>query len=171
MVDVSFDALVDAHAGELLGFLQRMLHDRQEAEDVLQESFLRAYRAFPRLDSNAHHRAWLYRIALNTARSWLGRRRPATLAPEALDDLPEDGPSVEEQQVSRELAAAVRQAVEVLPRQQRAALLLRMYQGLEYSDIGDVLNCTAETARAHVYQAVRKLRGRFATATGRRRVR
>jgi RNA polymerase sigma-70 factor (ECF subfamily) len=162
----SFDGLVSAHAGELLAFLQRMLGDRQEAEDVLQDSFLRAYRAFPRLQSGANHRAWLYRIALNAARTRLARRRTPPLVSDEIDDVAEDQPSAEERQVSVETAAAVRRAVDGLPRRQRAALILRMYQDLEYTAIGEVLGCSAQAARAHVYQAVKKLRARFAVEAG-----
>jgi len=166
VVEISFDGLVEAHAGELLGFLQRMLQDRQEAEDVLQESFLRAYRAFPRLNADAHHRGWLYRIAINTARTQLGRRRPESLPPEALDDLAGEENTPEDQHMQGDLMAAVYQAVEALPQQQRAALLLRMFQGLEYDVVAEALGCNSETARAHVYQAVRKLRSRFAAEPG-----
>ena len=64
-----FEALVDAHSGELFAYLWRMLGDEAQAQDCLQDTFLRAYRAYERLEDSSYLRAWLYKIATNTART------------------------------------------------------------------------------------------------------
>jgi RNA polymerase sigma-70 factor (ECF subfamily) len=76
----SLAELIERHRGELVGYLARMLGDRQEAEDACQEAFVRAHRAFGRLGPDANSRAWLYRIATNTGLN-AARRRGARPAP------------------------------------------------------------------------------------------
>src|SRR6185436_1804336 len=73
-----FEALVDAHSAEIFAYLWRMLRQTADAEDCLQETFLRAYRAYARLNGQANYRAWLYKIATNTARTHLKRRTRST---------------------------------------------------------------------------------------------
>jgi RNA polymerase sigma-70 factor (ECF subfamily) len=154
-----FAELVGRHSRELYVYLWRMLSDEQDAEDCLQEAFLRAYRAYPRMNAEANFRAWLYRIAGNAARTHLRRR------------LQRDGREVElvEQAVlaasateggleRRERLAAVQAAVQGLPAKQQQSLILRKYQGLSYAEIGAALRTSPEAARANVYQALRKLR-------------
>lgn len=157
-----FDELIEQHSAELFRYLWRLLRDADDAQDCLQETYLKAFRAYGRLRSAAHLRAWLYKIATNVARTH-GRRR-ARLAGRTADldaDLglrvqSDGGDSAEENNL-----ALVVQAVNGLPYRQREALMLRKYQGLEYEEIALALGCTPTTARAHVYQAVRKLRMHF----------
>jgi len=82
-----FDILVDAHAAEIYRYLWRMLQNEQDAEDCLQEAFLKSYLAYDRLDESANYRAWLYRIAGNTARTRLsGKLRTGILLSDELAD-------------------------------------------------------------------------------------
>ncbi|MBI3761400.1 MAG: sigma-70 family RNA polymerase sigma factor, partial [Chloroflexi bacterium] len=123
------------------------------------DAFLRAYRAFDRLDSRANHRAWIYRIATNVALTHLKRRARDSARNAPLDpDLLADGPTPGETAVQRETLAAVAAAVERLPAQQRAALILRKYQESSYAEIGEALGCSEDAARANVYQAIKRLR-------------
>ena len=158
-----FEALVTAHSSEIFAYLWRWLHDTADAEDCLQETFLRAYRAYPRLDAGAQHRAWLYKIATNVAHTHGGRRARAAARTVDLDldSLPAPASPLEGVQ-RRQLLRAVRRMVEALPPQQRAALILRQYQGLSYPAVARALNCTEAAARANVYQALQKLRAEFA---------
>jgi RNA polymerase sigma-70 factor (ECF subfamily) len=161
-VGVVFTDLVDRYARELLGYLWRMLGDHQEAEDCLQEVFLRAFRAFDRLEEDSNHRAWLYAIATNTARNQRrDRARRQTRERSSEAEGRDDGPTPEGQLVHKELLAAVKAEVDRLSTRQRAALMMRKYHELEYEEIGAALGCSADTARAHVYQALRKLRRRL----------
>jgi RNA polymerase sigma-70 factor (ECF subfamily) len=154
-----FEELVTAHSGPLYAYLWRLLRNPADAEDSLQDTFLRAFRAYPRTAGHSNHRAWLYRIATNVART---RQKQAVRAAQrtvALEpELAAAGPGVPEQVAERHTLAAVSAAVAALPEQQRAALILRKYQDLEYSEIAAVLNCTEAAARANVYQALKKLR-------------
>ena len=153
----SFTLLAERRRPEILAYLVRMLGNRDDAEDACQETFLRAHAAFGRLDAGANARAWLYRIATNTALNLArGRaRRTSRLVQSDPDTLAGAvGTGAEERADLR----AVAQAVGALPPRQRAALMLRCFQGLDYADIAASVGGTAEAARANVYQAMRKLR-------------
>lgn len=156
-----FEELVEAHSGELFAYLWRLLGDEAEAQDCLQDSMLRAFRAYERAAPD-NLRAWLYKIATNAARTRLasnGRRERRQVA---LDERLAAGEArVEALALQRIGLAQVRAAVHQLPRQQQAALLLRKYQELEYSEVAAALGCSEQAARAHVYQALKKLRKLF----------
>ncbi len=158
-----FDVLVDAHGREIYAYLWRMLQNEQEAEDCLQEAFLKAYLAYERLDGEANYRAWLYRIAGNDARTRLrDRLRTGSLLSEEVQDprLP-----IEQQTHNRVQVEAVREAISALPYKQRESIILRKYQELSYEQIGKVLDTSAESARANVYQGLKKLRAQFEDAS------
>jgi len=154
-----FQVLVEAHAGEIYAYLWRMLQNEQDAEDCLQDAFLKAFLAYDRLDGPANHRAWLYRIAGNTARTRLrARLRTGVLL---LEDLPNSEPPVEQQALNQLQLDEVRVAIETLPYKQRESLILRNYQDLSYEEIGTILDTSVEGARANVYQGLKKLRAQF----------
>jgi len=154
-----FDSLVNAHSAEIFKYLWRLMRETADAEDCLQETFLRAYRAYGRLDPQANCRAWLYKIATNVARTHGKRRAQHIARASALDpDAPHAGPTLSEQIEQQELMRRVARAVEQLPHHQRAALLMRKYQDLDYAAIAEALQCSEEAARANVYQALKKLR-------------
>jgi RNA polymerase sigma-70 factor, ECF subfamily len=151
----SFDGLVRDHQPSVYRFLYRLCcGHRQDAEDLCQETFLRAYRAFGRLDGEANHRAWLCRIAYNSFLNTRRRARPAEL-PEELAAAPDDGGD------RRELIAAIATFVRTLPSKQRAAMILRHVEGRDYDEVARVLGCSEDSARANVFQAVKKVRARF----------
>jgi len=155
------DGLVDRHGRELHVFLWRMLRDDQDAEDCLQETYLRAFRALPRLSPEANTRAWLYAIAANVGRTWLKKRRKETGWEQAQSlrrARPAAGDAPEQLDTLSLLAA-----VDRLPPRQREALILRKYQGLDYAAIAAVQGNSAAAARANVYQALRRLRRLLAT--------
>jgi RNA polymerase sigma-70 factor (ECF subfamily) len=150
-----FDDLVDTHQPAIYRFLYRLcLGHRQDAEDLCQETLLRAYRAYARLDGEANHRAWLYRIAYNAFLNARRRARPTELPDElaAPADEGRDG---------RELVSAIAAFVQTLPPKQRAAMILRHVEGRGYDEVARVLGCSEDSARANVFQAVKKVRARF----------
>ncbi len=156
-----FDVLVERHGDELYAYLWRLLGDEADAQDCLQDSFLRALRAYPALRDTQHLRAWLYKIATNTARSW--QQRAARLARREVE-LPEQlaaGGGVEAAVAQRSQLAVLRSAVQALPPRQQAALMLRKYQELPYGEIATALGCSEAAARANVYQALKTLRQWF----------
>ena len=154
-----FDSLVNAHSAAIFAYLWRMLRDYADAEDGLQDTFLRAYRAYGRLNGHPNPRAWLYRIATNVARTRLKQRGREAVRTAALDpELVAAGPGPAEQASRNALLETIAAAVDALPHHQRAALILRQYQGLSYDQIAAVLECSADSARANVYQGMRKLK-------------
>ncbi len=148
--------LVERHRPEILGYLTRMLGDEHEAQDACQEAFLRAHRAFGRLAAGSNSRAWLYRIATNCALN--ARRGRARKAARLVHVDPDTLPASPAPAVDRERLEAVARAVDMLPPRQRAALMLRQFQGLDYAEIAASLGGNEAAARANVYQAVKKLR-------------
>ena len=162
-----FDELVEQHSGEIFAYVWRMLHDTHDAEDCLQETFLRAFRSYARVRAGSNYRAWLYKIATNTARSqWQKRKRSETHTIDLDPDWQSDEMPVADRVEHSALLIAVREAVEVLPDQQRAALIMRKYQELSYAEIATALECTEAAARANVYQAVKKLQANFVVNEG-----
>lgn len=156
----AFDTVISTHHEEIFRYLRRVVGPGGDAEDLAQETFLRAFRAFSSLAPQANVRAWLFAIATNLAknhfRSESRRRRAygevARSARTAAADAPEAAV------VSREAGALVEGIIGRLPLKQRLAFLQRKLHGLEYEAIGQSLNCSAESARAHVFQALRKIR-------------
>lgn len=150
------------HSGEIHAYLWRLLQDSEDAQDILQETFLRAFRGYGRLNHGERARTWLYRIATRTAYTELRRRKRRWERSEPLgDDHRDDRPAPAAQVEDRELLSRVRSAVEALPTRQQAALMLRKYQGLSYDEVGRALGCSSQAARANVYQAMRRLRAQF----------
>ncbi len=157
-----FDELVEQHSAEIFAYIWRMLRDTRDAEDCLQEAFLRAFRTYGRVQTGTNYRAWLYKIATNTAHShWKRRKRSEAHTTEIDPDRQADEMSVADRVERKALLAAVARAVDALPDQQRAALIMRKYQELSYAEIASALDCTEAAARANVYQAVKKLQLKF----------
>ena len=157
-----FEELVERHSSEIFAYLWRLLRDTSDAEDCLQETFLRAFRSYARVRAGTNYRAWLYKIATNTAHShWKRRKRSETYTIDLDPELRADGSSLSDRIECKALLGAVARAVDGLPEQQRAALIMRKYQELSYTEIADALDSTEAAARANVYQALKKLRMEF----------
>ena len=142
---------------EILSYVRRLSGNPATAEDLFQDTFLRAFGGFARLRPGSNHRAWLYRIATNlflNHRRACGRRAEVTLTPE----LPSRGPSPSTAHDGVVGLGVLRQAIGGLPNRQRAAFIQRQLHGLSYRDVGAALGCSEAAARANVYQAVRRLR-------------
>ncbi|MGA2410678.1 MAG: RNA polymerase sigma factor [Candidatus Binataceae bacterium] len=149
-----FEEAVRRHEHEIMRFIVRSTRDHDDALDLFQETWLRAYRAYPRLDSAGGLRPWLFRIAanlcLNRTRGRLRRSRVI-----ADDPVAEESAS---NSASHDGVLHLKAAIERLPRKQRAALIMRKFAGLEYEEIAVELECSCESARAGVYQALKKLK-------------
>ena len=166
---VRFETLIERYHDEIFRYLWRLLNNAGrtdsdlEAQDLSQEVFLRAYRAFGRLRRESNHRAWLYKIATNCAYTALkqGQRQDDHSVPlhdEVHEMLAGIDPSPEHQVDMDETLEMVQRAIAVLPSKQRAAVVLRHVQGLDYAMIAQALDCSEDSARANVYQALRRLR-------------
>ncbi len=154
-----FEDLLEQYEKEIYRFACRMTGNQDDAADVLQETFLRAFKAYRKLPSGANYRAWLYkiagRLALNHARSVKVRR--SVPFDEALH-FPERNGDLESLVETKRLAKVLAGILDRLSSRQRVALLQRKYEGLSYKEIAVTLGCSEETARAHVYQAMEKVR-------------
>jgi RNA polymerase sigma-70 factor (ECF subfamily) len=136
-----------------------MLDDGDLVQDCLQDVFLRAFRAYSRLDAKANIRAWLYKIATNTAYSMRKREAKIAASKVGLDfEQLEDGDTPHGRYEIKERLEEVAHAVMSLPKKQQAAILLRKYQELPYSEIARILDSSESAARANVYQGLRTLR-------------
>jgi RNA polymerase sigma factor (sigma-70 family) len=140
-----FETMYETHRDEILSFLRRRL-DRTRAEDAFQETFLRALRAYDRLEHGRHLRAWLYTIAGRVAIDEL-RRTPITGDP-AEQPVHDDRPAY----------AELEHLSERLPPTERAAVVLRYGYDLSYADIATALGSTEEAARQAASSGVRRLR-------------
>ena len=160
MPDPTFKALVERHSAEIYAYLWRLLRDPEQAADALQDTYLRALRAFPRLKHHEHLRAWLYTIATNRARSLVRQRARHELRQQVMtEDLADPQASVGQRVMDRESRRRVRAAVERLPSKQREALILRRYQGLSYAEIAAIGGGTPAAARTNVHLAQQRLKG------------
>jgi RNA polymerase sigma-70 factor (ECF subfamily) len=160
MSDRSFEALMSDHHAEIYRYVLRVTGRRQDADDLSQETFLRAFRAHRALPPDANQRAWLFAIATNLTRNHFRsqKRRRLAYAAVVTETMDADEERPDGMTISREIGAAVEQVVSGLPLRQRLAFLQRKVHGLDYEAIGQSLQCSAETARAHVFQALRKVR-------------
>lgn len=152
--DQAFAALFDAWQGPIAGYLLRLTGDREVANDLTQETFLRAYRALGTLDRSggdaAHFRAWLYRIATNQAHSWRRRQRLLTWLPfgPGMPEPAEDGPA--DALGERDL---VERALRTIGTTHATVLLLRHHQHLSLEETATVLDLSANTAKVRLYRA------------------
>ena len=159
---VTFEEVLARHQGEIYRYTVQLTRNPADADDLYQETLLKAYRAFGRLDGTANHRAWLYRIATNTFLDDRRRRRregPLDAAVEAA--LPAPAADHAAKLDARDLLREVEVFVAGLPPKQRAALVLRKHHEADYAEIAAALNCSEAAARASVHEALRKLRAAF----------
>ncbi|MDA1096216.1 MAG: RNA polymerase sigma factor [Chloroflexi bacterium] len=153
----TFADFVDAYQTEILRYLRRLTGDRAEADDLFQETFLRALPAFNRLKTGSNHRAWIYRIATNAFLNHRRRQRRRHEVPIGVE-LATPGRRQDHVHQARATALVCRAAVVSLPPKQRAAFVQRNVLGWDYSRIAEAMGCTRSAARANVYQAARRLR-------------
>lgn len=160
----AFALLVRRHERPLFNFILRNVHARALAEELFQETFLKALRALPAFRSdapNASVRAWLYRIAVNLCRDEVRSAKyqaAQSLAAElGEDDLPHHGPSPEVSLAAEQRARAVRGAVMKLSEAQREVIVLFQFQGLTYPEIAEALNIPLGTVKSRMHAALATL--------------
>ena len=160
---LTFGDVVDAYQAEVLGYLRRLTGDASEAEDLFQETFLRALPAFRRLRRGTNYRAWVYRIATNVFLNHRRRLRRRNEVP-LTSQIPSRGVSPADRFWAQVTAAACRRAIVALPPRQRAAFVQRNVLGWNYAQIADAMGGNRAAARANVYQAARRLRRELVVA-------
>ena len=161
----SFNQLVLRWERPIYALAYRVIGREEEARDVCQDTFLRAYRALPGFKGQAKFSSWLYRIALNLCRDWIRRQRraPVMQMPEGVDPLEmaaerEPAESIETLVARRELSAVVEEAMARLPEEQRTAIILKEYHGMTFQEIADLQGCPLSTVKTRLYQGLSVLR-------------
>jgi RNA polymerase sigma-70 factor (ECF subfamily) len=158
----SFDLLVLKYQYKVLAIVGRFMKDPFEAQDVAQETFIRAYRAIGKFRGDSAFYTWLYRIAVNTAKNYLQmrKRRPGSDVDINDDEVITDGieglqevATPESQFESDELKKVVDSALMALSDELRAAITLREYDGFSYEDIADILEIPVGTVRSRIFRA------------------
>ena len=160
MDEAGFESMVTTYHGEIYRYLRRVGRGASEADDLSQETFLRAYRAWRALEPEANVRAWLFTIATNVYRNHVRgeHRRRTAYAAAGLSRTELDAGGPEEEAMASETRVLTEAAIGRLPLKQRLAFILRKLHDLDYDMIGRSLECSAESARAHVFQALKKIR-------------
>jgi RNA polymerase sigma-70 factor (ECF subfamily) len=162
----AFNELVERYSSRIYNLAFRFLLDRAEAEDIVQETFLRAYVALPHSQKGRPFRPWVITIALNACRSALRKKRPLLFAEmvsreededEYLENIPSENESPADAMETEELEDVLRKAVTTLPAEERMILTLRYNEDLSYEEIGEQLHIPVSSVGTHLYRAKRRL--------------
>ena len=158
----AFRLLVERHSRGLYRLAHRMTGRPADAEDVVQDTFVRAYRQLGRFEARSNFATWLYRIGYNCAIDHV-RARPRHESAESPDTLAErspgpERPAVDDLVYAREIGREVQTALTALTAQERAAFLLRHYDGCSIEEICRALDLKASAAKHAVFRAVKKMR-------------
>ena len=158
----AFRVLVERYSHTLFRLAYRMTGNEQDAEDVVQESFLRAFRHLGRFDLQRSFAAWLHRIAANCSINVLRRRPPLTLetgnAGEALASVPANTLAPDSMASNMDLHLRVQSALSRLTHRERAAFVLRHFEGKSIAEICAALKVGSSAAKHDVFRAVQKIR-------------
>jgi RNA polymerase sigma-70 factor (ECF subfamily) len=161
----SFNQLIRRWERPIYALAYRTIGREEDARDVCQDTFLRAFRALNGFKGEAKFSSWLYRIALNLCRDWMRRQRraPTVQMPEDVDVaelVAAQGPteSIETLVARKELGRAVATAMARLPEEQRTAIILKEYHGLTFQEIADLQGCPLSTVKTRLYQGLSVIR-------------
>jgi RNA polymerase sigma-70 factor, ECF subfamily len=158
----AFDLLVRKYQHRLTSVISRYVHDWADAQDVAQESFIRAYRALGNFRGDSQFYTWLYKIGVNTAKNWLVSqgRRPPTDDIDAADAVQYEGggrlrdtDTPEQELMRQEIERTVAATVEALPDELRMAITLREVEGMSYEEIAEAMSCPIGTVRSRIFRA------------------
>ena len=159
----AFELLVEKYHRRLARLLARLVRDPGEVEDVVQEAFIKAYRALPSFRGDSAFYTWLYRIGINTAKNYLmaaGRRAPTSTEVEAEVAEGYDGGeplrdinTPESLLLSKEIATTVNATIDALPEELRSAIQLRELEGMSYEEIAKLMDCPIGTVRSRIFRA------------------
>jgi RNA polymerase sigma-70 factor (ECF subfamily) len=170
----AFEILIAEHSGEIYGLLFRLTENGEEARDLTQETFLRAFQNIDRFRGEADLRTWIYRIAINQARNrwrwWRRRRRDATVSLDSSlgqssqtvgETLVEGTENPEQQTLAHEREIALRAALRKLSRSYREAVVLRDIEGFSYEEIAATLGINVGTVKSRLARGRQELRQRL----------
>jgi RNA polymerase sigma-70 factor (ECF subfamily) len=158
----AFDFLVIKYQHKIIQLVNRYVKDPSEAQDVAQESFIKAYRALGNFRGDSAFYTWLYRIAINTAKNYLvsRSRRSANYQVDIQDaETFENAPQLqgmetpERQLLNQEIIDAIKAAIDKLPEDMRTAIMLREFEGMSYEEIAQAMDCPVGTVRSRIFRA------------------
>jgi RNA polymerase sigma-70 factor, ECF subfamily len=167
----SFALLLERHRGPVIHFLYRMVQNQAVAEELAQEVFLRVYRSRSSYEPTAKFTTWLFRIATHVALNAIRDGRHEKMQQSLTDDAADDGvarqyadgaPTAEESLVRQARTAEIRAAIETLPANQKAAVLMHKYHEMEYSHIAAALQTSESAVKSLLFRAYSTLRARLA---------
>lgn len=144
-----YNLLVSRWEKRVFNYLLRLVSNREDALDVSQDVFLKAYQSLPKLDDPERFSAWLFRIAHNEAFSLLRRRKPEGEMP-----MERGTPGRGSELLPIELSMAVERALGRLSEDQREAVLLKVYQGFKFDEMAEILSCPVSTVKSRLYTAL-----------------
>lgn len=160
----AFNDLVNRWEGSLYGFVYRYLGDAEEARDICQEAFVRAYTNLDRFRGQAKFSSWLYQIALNLCRSEFRRRgsRPEVSLEAQQEDhhlqlVPDDAVRPDEVAINSERGRVLHEALTKLPEKQRTVILLKQYHGMKFREIAEILDAPESTVKSRLYHGLDSL--------------
>ena len=154
----AFARLVEQHQQSVYRLCRRFVTTHEDASDLSQEVFLRAYRGLRQFRGQSSVSTWLHRIAVNVCLNRVATKAPRTEPIEGHLDIESGSPEAIEEVLRCERAERVRAAINELPRKQRATLVLRMYQELSHQEIANVLGSSVGAAKANLFHALRNLK-------------
>ncbi len=159
----AFAMLVEKYQRRLTRLLSRMVRDQSEIEDIVQDSFIKAYRAINNFRGDSAFYTWLYRIGINTAKNHLVKlgKRPKAMNDIEIEEIENFGDAQdlrnletpENSMANKEIVASVNQTIETLPDKLKEAIQLREMDGLSYEEISDLMNCPIGTVRSRIFRA------------------
>ena len=154
----AFDALVERHRRQVYQVCYRFVGNHEDASDLAQDAFLRAYRALHTFKGNAAFGTWLYRVAVNVCLNRVSSKPPATEPLERREHQDVKGESADRTVLRQERAATVRAAIARLPKKQRATMILRMYHELPHEQIAAILGSSVGAVKANFFHALANLK-------------
>lgn len=162
--EAAFRLLVQRWEKEVLAFLIHMLGSMEEAEDLVQDTFVKVYHQAGRYRPEGKFKSWLFRIAGNLARSRLRRRKILRWVrfDRTEHDQADVGPSPQQRLEEKESAGAIQKALDGLPDRQRQALLMHRFQGMKYREIADVMDTTVPGVESLIQRSLVGLRAELA---------
>ena len=166
----SFELLLHRHRTTVVNHLYRTVHNRAIAEELAQDVFVRVYRSRERYQASAKFTTWLFRITTNVALNWRRdtRRQSAELGIDELSssvrkfEFRDRKLPMDEAMIREHKAQEVRLAIQSLPSKQLAAVLMHKYEGMDYAQIADVLNCSVPALKSLLFRAYEHLRRELA---------
>jgi RNA polymerase sigma-70 factor (ECF subfamily) len=154
----AYNLLVSRWEKRIYNYLLRLVKNREDALDLAQDVFLKAYQNLRKLEDPGRFGPWLYRIAHNEAYSSLRKNRPETDLEDAkFEPWIEPGPG--RRMLPIEVSLAVERAMAVLSSDQREAVVLKVYEGFKFEEMADILGCPVSTAKSRLYTALDLLKG------------